>query len=124
MTREELRQVSSKGPAFFDRIQLWLDFETGEKLKEIYRVERIIADIGRYDPKIDGRCGIFEIPSEFWRVTILTEDGVEKDLEIHNHMFGPFYKPFLGAIFLPAKIGRALYEADQKKPPEQRKAGL
>lgn len=124
MTREELRKVSARGPAFFDRIQLWLDFETGEKLKEIYRVERIIDYVGRYDPKIDGRCGIFDVPSEYWMVRVLTEDGTEKDLEIHNAMFGPAYKPFLGAIFLPEKIGRALYEADQRKPPDQRKAGI
>lgn len=123
MTRDELMKVSPKGPAFFDRIQLWLDFETGEKLKEIYRVERI-SHFESYDPKIDKKCGIFEVVSEFWRVTILTEDGIEKDIEVHNHLFGPFFKPFLGAIFLPAKIGRALYEADQKKPIAERKAGI
>lgn len=124
MTRDELEHVHIRGGAFFDRIQLFLDFETGERVKEIYRVERIIDRFERYDPKIDGRCGLFEVASpEYWRVGVLTEDGTEKELEIHNAMFGPAYKPFLG-IFAPATIGRALYWADQSKPPEQRKAGL
>lgn len=123
MTRDELERVHIRGGAFFDRIQKFLDFETGERLKEIYRVERIIDRIEKYDPKIDGRCGFYEVASEYWRVVILTEDGTEKEIEVHNAMFGPAYKPFLG-IFAPATIGRALYWADQSKPIEERKAGL
>lgn len=123
MTRDELEHVHIRGGAFFDRIQLFLDRETGERLKEIYRVERIIDRVEKYDPKIDGRCGLYEVPTECWRVVILTEDGTEKELEVHNAMFGAAYKPFLG-IFVPATIGFALYWADQKKPIEERKAGI
>ena len=123
MTRDELERVHIRGGAFFDRIQKFLDFETGERLKEIYRVERIIDRFERYDPKIDGRCGLYEVPSEYWRVGILTEEGTEKELEVHNAMFGAAYRPFLG-IFAPATIGRALYESDQLKPIDQRKTGL
>ena len=114
MTRDELDCVSSKGAAFFDRIQLWLDQRTGERLKEISHVRRI-SHFERYDPKIDGKCGMFEVSSEYWRVDIETEDGTKKAIEVHNNMFGPGLKPRL-SIFTPLDIGRALEGWGWRRP--------